>query len=157
MDGAWWSRTESDPLGFVAAIKETVQTIDKDQPIASTKPMTAYLAQSIAQRRFNMLLLAVFAGTRPAPRRRSEFTGSFRTRSRNASAKSAFAWRSGRGRVTCFALIVRQGMRPAAILDSAAGIFARRRPDPIHAQFALRKSARGIRSSSLALPWSWPS
>ena len=55
-------RTESDPLGYVGAIKETLHRIDPDQPIASIKPMTAYLAQSIAQRRFNMLLLAVFAG-----------------------------------------------------------------------------------------------
>src|SRR4029078_4805814 len=55
-------RTESDPLGYAAAIKETLQKIDKDQPIASVKPMTAYLAQSVAARRFHMLLLAVFAG-----------------------------------------------------------------------------------------------
>lgn len=55
-------RTESDPLGYVAAIKETLQKIDKDQPISSIRPMTAYLALSVAQRRFNMSLLAVFAG-----------------------------------------------------------------------------------------------
>jgi putative ABC transport system permease protein len=55
-------RTESDPQGYVAAIKGALQKIDKDQPISSIKPMTAYLAQSIAQRRFNMSLLAVFAG-----------------------------------------------------------------------------------------------
>ncbi|HEY4283830.1 MAG TPA: ABC transporter permease, partial [Chthoniobacterales bacterium] len=54
--------TESDPLSYVTAVKREIQLIDKDQPISSIKPMTAYLEDSIAQRRFNMLLLGLFAG-----------------------------------------------------------------------------------------------
>jgi putative ABC transport system permease protein len=54
-------RTASDPLGHVAAIKGQVQLLDKDQPVASVRPLQYYLAKSIAQRRFNMLLLGVFA------------------------------------------------------------------------------------------------
>jgi putative ABC transport system permease protein len=39
-----------------------VQALDKDQPVSAIKTMEWYLADSMAQRRFNMLLLAVFAG-----------------------------------------------------------------------------------------------
>ena len=36
--------------------------MDRNQPVYNIKTMEQYLAESIAQRRFNMLLLAVFAG-----------------------------------------------------------------------------------------------
>ena len=54
-------RTESSPLGYATAIKREVQMLDKDQPISSVKTLNEYLAQSVAQRRFNMELLAIFA------------------------------------------------------------------------------------------------
>jgi len=43
-------------------LREQVQALDKDQPVSAIKTMEGYLAESMAQRRFNMLLLAVFAG-----------------------------------------------------------------------------------------------
>ena len=49
------------PERLCGAIKQQIQSVDKDQPISSIKPMTDYLAESIAQRRFNMFLLGVFA------------------------------------------------------------------------------------------------
>ena len=50
-----------DVSGLLAAVRREVQQLDKDQPISDTRPMTALLAQSIAPRRFNMLLLGTFA------------------------------------------------------------------------------------------------
>jgi len=54
-------RTSSDPLSLAAAVKNQIQTIDKDLPIDEAKTMQQLLADSVSGRRFNMLLLSVFA------------------------------------------------------------------------------------------------
>ena len=54
-------RTASDPLSVAAAVKNQIQTIDKDLPIDDAKTMQQLLAESVSGRRFNMLLLTVFA------------------------------------------------------------------------------------------------
>jgi putative ABC transport system permease protein len=50
-----------DPLNLAASVRQAVEQVDKDQPLADVKPMTAWLDESVARQRFNMLLLAVFA------------------------------------------------------------------------------------------------
>jgi len=54
-------RAASDPSGLTAAIRSSVQAVDKDQPVYNIQTMEQFLAESIAQRRFNVLLLSVFA------------------------------------------------------------------------------------------------
>jgi predicted permease len=54
-------RTTGDPAGFVPAVRREIQAIDKGQPIFNVKTMAQLLSESMAQRRFNMLLLASFA------------------------------------------------------------------------------------------------
>ncbi len=54
-------RTTSNPLSVAAAVKSQIQAIDKDLPIDNAKTMEQLLAESISGRRFNMLLLSVFA------------------------------------------------------------------------------------------------
>ncbi len=54
-------RTANDPLSAGPAFRSVVQSLDKDQPISVISTMESQLAESVAQRRFNMLLLAVFA------------------------------------------------------------------------------------------------
>ena len=54
-------RTVNDPTALASAFRAQVQALDKDQPVAEISTMEVQLAESIAQRRFNMLLLAVFA------------------------------------------------------------------------------------------------
>ena len=54
-------RTTSSPLSMVAVMRSQIQEIDKDLPIAEVKTMRQLLSESISGRRFNMLLLTVFA------------------------------------------------------------------------------------------------
>jgi putative ABC transport system permease protein len=55
-------RTNGDPLSFLAAVRNQVQAIDKDQPISNIHTMDELLARTVSQPRFNLLLLAIFAG-----------------------------------------------------------------------------------------------
>jgi putative ABC transport system permease protein len=48
--------------GLAAAVRNQVWAVDKDQPVYDIKPMEQYVADSIAERRFSMLLVAIFAG-----------------------------------------------------------------------------------------------
>lgn len=54
-------RTAGDPLSLVAAARSEVLAVNKDQPISNVHTMEELLSNSIAQRRFNMLLLSIFA------------------------------------------------------------------------------------------------
>jgi putative ABC transport system permease protein len=55
-------RSAIEPTALGTALREQVQALDKDQPVSEIKTMEWYLADSMAQRRFNMFLLGVFAG-----------------------------------------------------------------------------------------------
>jgi len=55
-------RTKGDPPSFLAAVRNQVQAIDKDQPISNTHTMDELLAKTVSQPRFHLLLLAIFAG-----------------------------------------------------------------------------------------------
>jgi putative ABC transport system permease protein len=55
-------RSSTDPARLATSLREQVQALDKDQPISEIRTMEWYLADSMAQRRFNMLLLGAFAG-----------------------------------------------------------------------------------------------
>jgi putative ABC transport system permease protein len=49
-------------VGLNGDIKRTIHAVDKDLYVATLKPMTAFVDTQLAQPRFNMMLLAVFAG-----------------------------------------------------------------------------------------------
>jgi putative ABC transport system permease protein len=55
-------RTDTDPTALIGPIKAEVRALDKDQPISGIATMSQLLADSVAQPRFNSLVLAVFAG-----------------------------------------------------------------------------------------------
>ena len=55
-------RAKGDPLALTNAIRSTVQTIDPAQPIHNIKTMETVIAESILDRKLNMILLGVFAG-----------------------------------------------------------------------------------------------
>lgn len=54
-------RTVKDPMSIVALVKQTVRSIDADQPISNLGTMEQMLAGLVAQRRFSMALVGAFA------------------------------------------------------------------------------------------------
>jgi putative ABC transport system permease protein len=54
-------RTTNDPTSAIAAIRSEVQALDKNLPIYSIKTLEQYISSSVAQPRFNSLLLGIFA------------------------------------------------------------------------------------------------
>lgn len=55
-------RTKVDEAGVVEATKKQVWALDSQIPVTDVQTMDDLLATSVAQQRFNMLLLATFAG-----------------------------------------------------------------------------------------------
>lgn len=55
-------RTAIPPPSMVPAIRQTLQQIDKDQPMAKIATMDQLVSDSVASSRFTMLLLSAFAG-----------------------------------------------------------------------------------------------
>jgi putative ABC transport system permease protein len=52
----------SDPASIVSAVRAQVMAVDSSEPIYDVKTLEQSLSDSVAPRRFNMLLLAIFAG-----------------------------------------------------------------------------------------------
>ncbi len=56
-------RTAQDPLSLAAAAREEVRGIDPLQPVTKLRTYEGIVAESMATRRFTLVLLALFAGT----------------------------------------------------------------------------------------------
>jgi putative ABC transport system permease protein len=54
-------RTSSDPLRFAPALRRAVLEVDKDQPVSRLASLEQVLADSIATKRFSVVLLGIFA------------------------------------------------------------------------------------------------
>jgi putative ABC transport system permease protein len=54
-------RTENDPLRLVSAVRNELQQMDPELPMAAISTMDQLLADSISRSRFTMLLLGIFA------------------------------------------------------------------------------------------------
>src|SRR5215510_13388593 len=55
------TRTEAEPLGLASAVREQILALNKEQPVFNVRTMEQIVAQSVAARRFSMLLLTFFA------------------------------------------------------------------------------------------------
>ena len=60
--GTFLVRTESDPATMTSAVRSAMQEIDRDLPLYGIKTANDVIAESVAPRRFNMLLLGIFGG-----------------------------------------------------------------------------------------------
>jgi len=56
------ARTAVDPQSLAATMRNEVSKLDKDIPVYNIRTLDDYLAASVAQPRFNTLLLGIFAG-----------------------------------------------------------------------------------------------
>jgi putative ABC transport system permease protein len=56
------ARTQSDPMAIAPDVKNQVLALDKDQPVNNIRTMEQIVSTSIAQQRFSLLLLGIFAG-----------------------------------------------------------------------------------------------
>jgi putative ABC transport system permease protein len=56
------ARSQPEPTSLVQAVKQQIWKVDSQLPVSNVKTMSDVAALSFAARRFNMLLLAIFAG-----------------------------------------------------------------------------------------------
>jgi len=55
------ARTKSDPAAIAGSLRAALTSLDQSLPVYDLKPMTEYLSDSLAGRRFNLILLTAFA------------------------------------------------------------------------------------------------
>ena len=55
-------RSEADPAGLISSVRAVVRDLDPELPLDSVGTVDALVSSSLSQRRFAMLLMAVFAG-----------------------------------------------------------------------------------------------
>jgi len=55
-------RTASDPAAVISGLREIVRSLDPEVPLYQARPIEQLLSESVAPRRFNMLLVGAFAG-----------------------------------------------------------------------------------------------
>jgi len=55
------ARTAGDPTALAASVRQTIQGIDRTLPAFAMTPLATVVSESVAERRFSMLLLGLFA------------------------------------------------------------------------------------------------
>jgi putative ABC transport system permease protein len=55
------ARTKSDPGALAGTLRAALTSVDKSLPVYALKPMTEHLHDSLARRRFNLILLSIFS------------------------------------------------------------------------------------------------
>ncbi len=115
-------RTGLEPLSLVSAVRAEVAGPTQDQPIYAVRTMEQIISRSLAERRFAMLLLIIFAATAlllAAVGIYGVMSYAVTRRSHEIGIRAAL----GAPRREIVGLVLRQGMRLAAI-GMAAGLIA---------------------------------
>jgi predicted permease len=115
-------RTGPEPLSLVSAVRAQVAGPTRDQPLYSVRTMEQIISGSLAERRFTMLLLIVFAATAlllAAVGIYGVMSYAVTRRTHELGIRAAL----GASRAGIVGLVVRQGMKLAGI-GMAAGLVA---------------------------------
>ena len=115
-------RATSAPASLAAGVRRELQAIDPRQPVYNVQPMAQLFSASIAERRFNLLLLvafAVLAASLAASGIYSVISYTVAERTREIGIRMALGAQGGE----ILKLMVRQGMRPA-LIGMALGLLA---------------------------------
>ena len=160
------ARTSQSPRSVAGALEAAVHAVDPEQSVEDIKTMEERLGESLAHARFNMLLLAVFAGLAlllSAVGIYSVLSYNVRRRTREIGIRMAL----GADGQNVVRLVVLDGMRPALIglaIGLAASlalgraleslVFGIRATDPAHLRGRDRapgaRRAGGLRRSRVA-------
>jgi putative ABC transport system permease protein len=113
---------EHDPLSLVSVVREHVRSIDPLQPVTRIQTFDDIVAQSMATRRFTLVLLASFAGTAmllAIGGLYGALSYIVSQRARDIGVRVAL----GASARVIYGLVIRQGMMPA-IVGLGAGLLA---------------------------------
>jgi len=115
-------RTQSEPAGLAAIVRETVQQVDPAQPVAAIRTMESIVSESVTQPRFNVTLLGVFGGIAMILSAAGIYgVTSYTVTQRRHEIGIRMALGADAGEV--LQLMMRQGMKPA-VLGVAIGLTA---------------------------------
>ena len=123
--GSFLVRTAMDPGGLPKALHETVWSVDGDVPVPEVRTLEQVMDESVAGRRFQMMLVLLFAGAALALAAFGTYgVVSYAVTRRRAEMGIRMALGAGRG--TLLKMILRQGMMPvlAGLVAGAAAALA---------------------------------
>ena len=120
---SWWAlRTDGDPAGYAASVREVVRKAGSETLINQMQPMDALVVEAQAQTRFSLLLIGVFSAI-AALLAGVGLYGVLATAVRQRTAEIGLRMALGAAPSRIFGLMVGKGLR-LSVLGIAIGLLA---------------------------------